>query len=149
MKHNIFNNSLIWSTILLGGLFGCDQLLKYIARTNPNLYLDSPLASFGLYKNPGVAFGLGVPQSILLILTPILFVALAAYIMHSKCTIQKIALISVIIGAISNYIDRVLFAHTIDYLHLFTLVINIADIMITCGGVLFLIFEIQKNKQIS
>lgn len=51
----------------------------------------------------------------------------------------------IIAGAISNYIDRVFFAVTIDYLRVLTSVINLADVMIV-GGVILLIWKVKSKK---
>jgi len=76
-------------------------------------------------------------------LKPILFnTALTSLVLFKDSTLS-----SKTNGALSNLIDRVLFSITIDYLRIFTSVINIADIMIVAGVVLLVLSEISKKSK--
>ncbi len=127
----------------ISGLFLLlDQLLKYIARTNPEntWYLIKPWVGWEYFENPGIAFSLPVPNLLILLITPlILFFLLRTLLNKRTLTITVIYSLSLIIGgAISNFIDRVLFGITVDYLRLFTSVFNLADLMILTGTILIL-----------
>ena len=44
-------------------------------------------------------------------------------------------------GALSNLIDRVMYSHTVDYFLILTAVINIADVMIAMGFVVYFVYS--------
>lgn len=136
------------AAVIIGGLFLlADQWLKFFARTNP--FFDwQPSRWFGwdYFENPGVAFGLPIPNAVLLIITPIILLGLAWWFGKKKRDRRYVLGFSLILfGAISNYIDRMLFGVTIDYLRFFTSVINLADVMIVCGAGLLLLCETNKK----
>ena len=145
--------------MLSGFLFGLDQILKYVARTNPEWigYIWRPWIGWEYFANTGIAFSIPVPNWLVIGITPILillllfwFKKLFAHVSpfgpaQGKLNVYHLSLSLILFGALSNYIDRVLFGATIDYIRLFTGVINLADEMIV-GGVLLLIFATKKNK---
>ncbi|OGH59850.1 MAG: hypothetical protein A2725_02435 [Candidatus Magasanikbacteria bacterium RIFCSPHIGHO2_01_FULL_33_34] len=134
--------------LLFGGLFlfFLDQFLKYLAYSKQNVFFVwNKLIGWEFYANKGIAFSLPFPNTILLIFTPIIIFLLITYYLKTKNQniLLKISLLLIILGAISNFIDRIIFGITIDYFRIFTIVINLADIMIVFG-VLLLMF---KNKK--
>ena len=56
------------------------------------------------------------------------------------------AYILILGGALSNFIDRLLFGITIDYFRILTSVFNVADIMIVVGAGLLIVEEYKKKK---
>lgn len=121
----------------LGGFFlFIDRILKYIARTYPDFsyYIFRDWIGWSFFKNPGIAFSISIPDFVVIFLTPFVLLFLFIYFLQKKTTkIERIALIFIISGATSNFIDRVLFQFTIDYIRLYTSIINIADLMIISG----------------
>lgn len=124
-----------------------DQLFKYLARTNPGFtyYLSKPWLGWEYFGNTGIAFSLPFPNWLIIILTPLIILGLIYW--HSKTKefkhYQLLAISLIITGALSNYIDRILFGITIDYLRILTGVINLGDIIIL-GGIFLLLSN--KNK---
>ncbi len=137
--------------IALGGgflFFLIDQICKYFAHTNPHFsqYFIEPWLSFELFKNPGIAFGLPLQNSIVLIITPFIILYLILFLTKpsTKTSQQQTwGSILVIAGALSNYFDRILFGYTIDYIRILNSVINLGDISILIG-VIYLILQKQK-----
>lgn len=137
--------------IVISGFFlFTDQLFKYFAKANPNfsLYVWKSWIGWEYFANTGVAFSLPVPNWLVVIVTPMIlgglvywFIKSYYHIPHAK---YHISLALVIAGAISNYIDRLFFGATIDYLRIFTGVINLADVMIV-GGVGILVFASREK----
>lgn len=139
--------------ILFSCISGCfvlfDQLLKYVARTNPDTtYFPLPYVGWEYFRNPGIAFSLPFPNILLVIATPIvvLFLFLLLIRQHKKQANPwfSFGLLLIIGGAISNYIDRVIFEVTIDYLRILTGIINIGDVMIVVGAGLLVVSERKK-----
>lgn len=142
--------------VISGFFLVLDQILKFLARTNPTdrLHLIDNLLGWEYYGNPGIAFSLPFPNTLLVIGTPLILLLLVAYLGKKKEVDNRTFLAACLIffGAISNLIDRILFELTVDYLRILTSVINIADIMIIVGTIL-LIFpkqdqDIDKNQDI-
>jgi signal peptidase II len=136
---------------LISGLFLLvDQVLKYFARTNPDFtsYLWKPWLGWEYFPNNGIAFSLPFPNTLLIILTPLIILALFIFLTKQKTPSSYFifGIILIIGGAVSNLIDRILFTATIDYLRILTGVINLADVMIVVGAGLLVWGEI-KNRQ--
>ena len=128
--------------ILSGGLFLIltDQTLKYLARTNQAAGLTwKNLIGWEFFANSGIAFNIPFPAIVLNILTPLIIFYLIVLLLKSdKNKFRFLALTLIISGALSNYLDRILFGVTIDYLRFFTSIINLADIIILIGVVILL-----------
>lgn len=126
-----------------------DQVLKYIARMHPAdaYYIVKPWLGWEYLGNTGVAFSIPFPNIILVLFTPL--VVLGLFLFWRKKNIDSLTsfgVLLIIAGAVSNWIDRVLFELTIDYIRILTSVINIADIMIV-AGTLFLVFGKSKRQK--
>ena len=148
----MFSKARLIGTLALGGFFVClDQYLKRLAQQNPltHLYLLRPWLGFEYFKNTGVAFSLPIPQWLVLWVTPFVLFGLGILLIRSqkKNVWVTTALLFILAGAISNYIDRALFGGTIDYIRVFTGVINIADVMIAFGFTILLVYEWRKTNQ--
>ncbi len=140
-----------WLFILLGGFFvACDQVFKYLARNFSEFtwYLWPPFLGWEYFENPGVAFGLPLPNTLLLIITPLILTGFIWFLTRHLYN-QRVLLGGVLIigGALSNLTDRFFWGVTIDYLRLFTGILNIADVLIIVGIVLVFPFLTLPNSQ--
>ena len=106
------------------------------------MYLIRPWLGWEYFGNPGIAFSIPFPNILLIIGTPVVLLLLLSYV-GKKATIVTDQVFFgaslIFFGAISNLIDRILFALTIDYIRIVTSVINIADCMIVIGTILLLV----------
>ena len=138
-----------------------DQILKYIARSNPDrsAYIWKTSLGWEYFENSGIAFSIPFPNNLLIILTPFAIVGLSIILTKYWCQwdlrtcFRKnipirylFGLVLVIAGASSNLIDRVFFGFTIDYLRILTSVINVADIMIISGVLILLLPKKERGK---
>lgn len=130
--------------ISLSGFFLLlDQLFKYFARANADFsyYLWKPWLGWEYYANSGIAFSIPCPNWLIILFTPLIILGLIILLFKSpKPASYHLSFIFIISGALSNYLDRILFSATIDYWRFFTGVINLADAMIA-GGVVMLIIK--------
>ncbi len=124
----------IKTSFLFAGLIFFDQIVKYLIRHWDGFYIC----------NYGVAFGLRIFGSWLMILSAMV-ILLAFYLImrqkeeYYKSKELKIGLVFFIAGAISNIIDRLLAGCVIDFIDikLFNFpLFNPADIFITIGAML-------------
>src|SRR3989338_7452789 len=123
-----------------------DQVLKFLTRSHPDVFIPLlPGIGWEYFANPGIAFSLPFPNILLIILTPfILWWLLVTVSSHGNSVYQQLGVSLILSGALSNLIDRIFFSATIDYLRIFTAVINLADIMIVLG---FLLLIVHTKKQ--
>lgn len=134
----------------LGGFFlFVDQIIKYyfFHHHTFSAYIIKPWLGLEYFENHGIAFGLPVPGWLVIVYTPFVILLLLLFIGKKQTSWQKnIALCLILAGAISNFIDRIFFEFTIDYIRVVTSILNIADVMIVVGA-LMLVREGMKEKK--
>lgn len=129
--------------VSISGFFIFDRFLKWQALHGWNEdYLLNKHFGWHPFLNPGVAFGVPVPSWLIIVLTIPILVLLIYHV--SRLTYQARMLhvtcyVLIIAGALSNFIDRLLYNHTVDYILISTGVINLADILIVAGFVIYLL----------
>lgn len=115
-------------------LVACDILFKSLALRSLLPHVTNSIFSIAYFANPGIAFSIPLPQSVTLIITGLLMIGFVALLIKSKRPDIKIALVCALLGAFSNFIDRLITGFTTDYFILFSRsAINIADILIIAG----------------
>jgi len=143
-------------TILL--LFFLDRVVKFYFIKNPAETFGgdffSSLLTFNLATNEGIAFGINMDQAILIglvIVTIFILFNFLSKAYQDGNLINIFSLTLIIVGAISNLIDRLRWGFVIDYIDIpwFT-VFNLADAMITIGAVILIVdIFFDKNKRTS
>lgn len=141
-----------------GGFFVIDRFLKWAAL---HIWSQSNLVNtyFGWkpFLNPGIAFGIPIPNKLVILITfPILGILLSSGWSQLKKLALKplsfrepslqslLGLVLIFFGALSNLIDRIAIQHTVDYLLIFTGIINLADVLIVTGFVLYFYSSLKK-----
>ena len=115
-----------------------DQFLKYRALGAwPEKILLNKFFGWQPFLNDGVAFGLPVPMVIITVMS-ILIIAMFVFLLTRDDKIKNnfgiFACLSIATaGALSNLIDRIIYGHTVDYILIFTGIINLADVLIVMG----------------
>ncbi len=127
-----------------------DIIFKYLAITRlPEGGRVSFPVGLALHKNPGIAFDIEIPLSIILPLTILVVIGLIRFAHRHRITspITSAAAITVVIGALGNAFDRLINGFTTDYLILFgRSAINLSDILILTGVVALLWYNDTKIK---
>lgn len=125
-----------------------DRLLKILARGlegGEKLPLIGDILSFEFAQNRFIAFSLPLSGPILNLIIGLIIVALVFF--FSRALVQKrknglllIGLGMVIIGALSNLLDRLALGYVVDYFYLKNFsVLNLADAYISIGAILAII----------
>ncbi|MCX6745789.1 MAG: signal peptidase II [Candidatus Parcubacteria bacterium] len=101
--------------------------------------------------NQNVAFSLPLPQ-ILTIVFVIFILIVLSYIWIQNLLRNNLwgltAVSLIILGALSNLIDRLIFGFVIDYINIFIWpVFNLADVMIVVGVILYIFSEFKKKPK--
>lgn len=112
-----------------------------------------PFIDLLLIYNSGIAFGIldnnDHMTSIILLLIGILIVIYLIYLaLREEDYFKKLALLTIVAGAIGNIFDRAMDGHVTDFLHLkinnFSFFIfNFADTFISIGAIIIIFFELK------
>jgi len=131
-------------------LFIFDRLLKFFLPPKSGFFVFKEHIGFVYAKNQGLAFGLGLPNYILIILVCLILIGLIYFGFKSfkKWQFSQLFCFSLIIGgAISNLIDRLIYGYVIDYIKIFGWpIFNLGDVMIAVGAGL-LIWRFARSKR--
>ncbi len=133
-----------------------DQISKYLIATNFDWNTRYTLI-LGLFdivyrKNTGAAFSILSQHLYLLAIISILFcIGVVFYVVKMKPThpLQCTSIALIFAGAVGNGIDRIFRGYVVDFIETTFInfpVFNIADISITIGAALFMIYVIKYDK---
>ncbi len=142
---------IIWITLSLL-ITAADQLLKYLVLNNisssDTIALIPHIVQLVYVKNTGAAFSLLSGKTYVLSLVSLaVCIFIVGYLIKKKPQ-NRLFLVSlgmILGGAVGNLIDRALRNFVVDYIELCFIqfpVFNLADIAITCGAVLLMIYVI-------
>jgi signal peptidase II len=108
-----------------------------------------PGLSFHLEKNYGIAFGVPVPGTILMVLICAALVYLVYELIraHARQASTLVAGLGMILtGTMSNLLDRAWPGYVIDYIDVrFFSVFNLADVLITLGVGIILLQSLRRR----
>ncbi len=130
---------LVWINVLILSFFILDRILKKIALSGAVKKIS--FFEFSLFTNPNIALSIPLKGMLLYLLLIIILFYLASRLIRSYQRRQAINVLGfelVLVGALSNILDRLGQGLVIDYFNLpFFAAFNIADLMILVGlGVL-------------
>ncbi len=131
-KYPLLNN--VW---FIAGtlLFAADRFCKFWSQRG-HMYFRDAAVSFWEFKNKGIAFSIPLAAEIFWPAAAVIFVILAVLFAKSfRKDVMRAGLYwMVLLGALSNLIDRATIGATADYLIFFNRsAVNIADGMIVLG----------------
>lgn len=142
---------MIWF-IIAAVIVGLDQFFKYMVISNISLTdtveFIKGIINFVYVKNTGAAFGIFAGKTYILSIVSVLVCAALILFMiknKNKSTMLSLSLSMVLGGAIGNLIDRIVRGYVIDYIEPMFIdfpVINFADVAITVGAFLLVIYVI-------
>lgn len=131
-----------------------DQLTKAIVdMNNCNITIIPRIFSITNARNPGAAFGMmadsPAAMAIFISLTALSMIAVSVYfvIRKKRNTWLDLSLVFISAGAIGNFIDRLAFKEVRDFIFVhFFANFNVADIAVTVGGIMFVIYFFFLDK---
>ena len=156
-KRNLLITTIVFLSIAL------DQISKIWVRNNFESYIENSIIGdiFTLIKveNTGAFLGMGSELSetlriLLLIVLPIIVLISITIYTYIDKTLDKISIVGfslIIGGGIGNIFDRIVYGSVTDFLYLDfggmfkTGIFNIADLSVTTGMILILIYSFKKN----
>ena len=149
----------LWTALGIVLLTAADQLLKWWARTalqSGRILRWDHLIALRLVRNTGAAFSMFSAHTTLLSVITGLFLAAGLVLLFSgkiRATVLHIALTMILAGGVGNWIERVWFGGVTDYIEPLFMqfaVFNFADILITCGAgllIVWLIADAVKSRR--
>lgn len=137
--------------ITLAIFFLIDRYLKIVALTSESKILINNLLNFNFVPNYKIAFSLPVSGPWLSVLIGGVIIAIFYYLFLNYKNLKNLEFISffgILLGAISNLVDRLKYGFVIDYLDLrwFT-IFNLADAMISIGSIILFISLLKKDSK--
>lgn len=141
------NKKGIWLFIIPVIFFIIDRVFKNLVKNG--LSGENFLFKINYIANTGISWGILAGNSALLLWISIIILGAIIYF-YNELSEAKLGTNLIIVGAISNIFDRILFAHIIDYIDFgWFPVFNIADACIVLGGIYiilwFLFFDKKKD----
>ena len=153
----IFNKINILNLILIVIIFLVDRYskLNIIDNFNDSVFYFNSFINFDLIWNTGIGFGLFNTSSNIIYNSITIFIGfvitILIFIMLISDKVEKIIYSLIIGGALGNFYDRIYFQAVPDFIdfhyknfHWFTF--NIADIFITIGLIVLIIYEVPKKN---
>lgn len=146
---------MIWPLVIAGIVIIMDQLFKHWIVTHialgTSITLIPHVLSLTNIRNNGAAWSMLSGQTgFFYIITGIAVVFLTYLYFTSKpAPLYRLGLALVFAGAIGNFIDRLRFKYVVDMFQLLFInfpIFNIADVALTSGVILIIIYEIWLNK---
>ncbi|MDD5340832.1 MAG: signal peptidase II [Patescibacteria group bacterium] len=135
--------------------FALESFIKYYLILNKipqsGFYFFNGLLQIGFFTNLNLAFGLPLPQSVIMVFIFLILIVLGYLwwrdlILGNLWQVFSVSLI--ILGALSNFIDRLIFGFVIDYINVFIWpVFNLADAMIVVGVIIFFVEGFKTNRE--
>jgi len=135
--------------------FGIPALIFILDRVLKNIVINgfsnsNILLRIHYVTNTGVSWGLFKGNSALMLWLSIIILGVLIYFYNEITSIKdaKLGLNLIIIGAISNILDRIFFGHVIDYIDFsFFPVFNLGDACITLGAVCIILVYVFEGKK--
>lgn len=128
-----------------------DRYLKSLAMANFSQNIFGEWLQFNFAPNFGIAFSIPLGGMFLNVFIALIVIALAAWgiVLYGEAKISELmAVMAIILGAISNLADRLAYGYVIDYLDLrYFTVFNLADVLICVGAGWVVWHGLEKNKQ--
>ena len=136
----------------------CDLITKFFIKNNFLINESKKINSFldiVYIQNYGVSFGFlsGLVSYWILVIVGLLVTSLIYYLMiNSFKRLEKLAYFIIIIGALSNILDRIINSYVVDFISLhydnfYWPAFNFADIYITIGIIMLIISFFIKSKE--
>ena len=137
----------------------CDLVAKFFVKKNFLLNESKQLNQFldlVYIQNYGVSFGFlsGLVSYWILVIVGLIVTVLIYYLMiRSNKRVEKLAYFIIIIGALSNILDRIINSYVVDFISLhynnfYWPAFNLADIYITIGIIMLIISFFIKSEEL-
>lgn len=131
-----------------------DEWLKFIALQRlpeEGSLVDPGVVAFAIHKNWGVAFDIPFRLEFVILVSIVIGLGLLRIAYKNRFTHPDITLATAIIvlGALGNLYDRIVYGFTVDYIILFARsAINLSDVVIV-AGVIALLLRSRRSRRLT
>lgn len=152
--------SAVISILSIALLTALDQIIKYFAEINLKPIQSIPVLNnvleWDYVQNTGAAFGVFSEKTALLsVITGIIIIIGVAALVTKKIKNKYLMTIAVMIiaGGLGNLVDRICRGYVVDYIRVLFIdfpVFNFADILVTCGAamlMIYLLWDINNDRK--
>lgn len=137
--------------VIAAAIAVADGLFKWYAIGHlPEMKRDLFFIDFALHKNFGVAFNIEIPLTVVMALTILICLVLIHFAWQhwTLKPYQSAGALTIVAGALGNFVDRAVNGFTTDYIILFgTSAINLADVLILAGTAVVLWYTKDRTEQ--
>lgn len=142
------NNTRLALIFVGGFLFFADRILKTLSTSlSGNDWLLCRFFGWVPSTNTGIAFGIQLPQILVISLSILFIILLLEYFRRTDDNFLRFGIFFILLGAISNLFDRIIYGKTFDYFLLYTSLFNLADVLIIIGAVMCILNTASKKTE--
>lgn len=144
---------LYWLLVPVATIVFLDEWLKYLALQRlpgEGSLVDPGIIAFAIHKNLGVAFDIPFRLEFIILFSILIGLGLLHISYKNLRKHPDIALAAaiIILGALGNLYDRIVYGFTVDYIILFARsAINISDVVIVAGVILLLLSSRRTKRR--
>lgn len=137
--------AILWFLPVIASIVLLDEYIKFFALEYFPDESKAPIGNFftlAIHKNWGIAFDIPFKMPLIILISALIGIALltVAYKNGTKRPFVTLSALMIVLGAMGNLYDRLVYGFTVDYMILFgRSAINISDIIIVLGVILLLI----------
>jgi len=150
----IYFKKIMLINFLISILFLVDRLTKWLALKIPEggiFFISKKIIGLSLYKNQNIVFNLEIHQTLLYIFIFVILAILIWFLIRNyqnKNIFFIFSISLIIVGALSNLIDRLFFGYVIDFLSFFNYsIFNLSDVYIVVGVGFIFAWEFWSSRK--
>lgn len=147
---------MIYYGLMLIGIVGIDYLVKLwaadVLAAKGSITLIEGVFNLTYAENTGAAFSMLEGKRLFFIILTLIMLGVIAYaffIEYFKGVWGKTTLVFIFAGALGNLIDRIVYGYVVDMFDFCLInfpIFNVADIFITVGGIMAVVYVIFIDK---
>lgn len=143
-----------WYLVPITALVTLDEWLKYLGLhrlPQEGSLVDAGVLSFAIHKNWGVAFDIPFRLEFIILISAVIGLGLLRIAYKNSTSHPDITLATgiIVLGALGNLYDRIVYGFTVDYIILFARsAINLSDVVIV-AGVVALLLRSRRTRRLT
>lgn len=146
------SSRIYWHLVPIAVLVVVDEWLKYLGLQRlpvEGSLVDPGILEFAIHKNLGVAFNIPFRLEFIVLVSILIGLGLIHIAYKNRRSHPEItfACVVIVLGALGNLYDRLVYGFTVDYIILFSRsAINLSDIVIVAGVIALLLCSRRTRR---